>query len=125
MVYRRSERLFDVLAEGGEVTLHRLRIVILHNLLQLAQLLAYLLKLGGSVGVEHDLAQEMVVFAEHTTRDVEVAFEGGARSILMLHYPRKHECGGERDSQRVGLSKWFFVSKRWNQHWQMELKRTN
>ena len=84
--------LSDILAEAGEEPLHGVGVVALHNLLQLGELGAYLLKLGRGVGIEHYLAEEIVVFAEEAACDVEMTLEGSARRILMLHDRSEHQC---------------------------------
>ena len=46
----------------------------------------------------------MVILAKHATRDVEMAFERCARSILMLHYSGEYESGCERYSEGISHS---------------------
>ena len=76
--------------------------MVLDNLLQLTELLSYLLKLSGSVGIKHYLAQEMVVFTEHSPGYIEMALECSAGSVLMFHYSCENEGGGNRDGERIG-----------------------
>ena len=70
--------------------------------------------MGLGAWVEEDFAQEGVVLGEHATCNGEMALEGGARGILMLHYGREHKGGNEGHGEGVGhgfvvLGKGVFV----------------
>ena len=86
----------------GEVLLHACGIVVFDDLQQLFQLAADVLHLAGGAGVEEDLLQQVVVFAEQALGYGHVLLEGGARGLLLLHDGGKHEGAHEGDGERVG-----------------------
>ena len=76
--------------------------MVFDDLQQLLQLAADVLHLAGGAGVEEDLLQQVVVFAEQALGYGHVLLEGGARGLLLLHDGGKHEGGHEGDGERVG-----------------------
>ena len=86
-----GEALFQVLADSVEIVLHGFRVVGLDYFLRFGQVLLYLLKLYGGVGIEQNLAEQVVVFAHKSVCYGLVALERGARSRLVLHTTCKHE----------------------------------
>ena len=97
-----SGRSLDVLADFGQVSLHRVGILVADDGEQLVELRADALDLCRRAWVEENLLQEVVVLAQHAPGDGHVALEGGAGRVLVLHDGCKDEGGHEGDGERVG-----------------------
>ena len=52
--------------------------------------------------IEQNFAQQAIVLAQHTPRNLHVALEGGARRILMFHHRSKHKGADKKNAQRIG-----------------------
>ena len=97
-----SGRSLDVFADFGQVSLHRVGILVADDGEQLVELRADALDLCRRAWVEENLLQEVVILAQHAPGDCHVALEGGAGRVLVLHDGCKDEGGHEGDGERVG-----------------------
>lgn len=60
------------------------------------------LELARGVGIEQNLAEQVVIFRHESAGDVEMAFECRARGVLMFHDAGKGEGGRKGYRQGVG-----------------------
>lgn len=86
-----------VIADFCQIALHTFAIPLVDNLQQFFQLRTDLCHLVVGIGVKEDFLQQVVVLIEHPLGYAHVAFEGGTRSILMLHDGSKDEGADEGD----------------------------
>ena len=88
-----------VIANLGEEEFHAMGILVVDDIYQLRQLLTYLGYLPGSVRVEEDFLQEIIILVEHALGYLHVPLEGGTWSILVLHHRSKGKGTHKGDAQ--------------------------
>ncbi len=76
-------------------------VLLINNVKQFFQFGANLFYLPTRAGVKENFAEQAIVFAQNAARNLHVALEGGAWSILVLHDGGKNEGRYEGDAQGV------------------------